>query len=175
MRHILLAALASVFVISAAQAEEQTISVPREGWRIRFNAPKLTPTENEVPGVFTGIAGRFQLSFFVEKPRCPGPDTDENIYNCFAALLKKNPTVLWDTESGNKAKNGVHVAYMAELKTDKGVGCAFNLNLLFAHGGKWADVHLSFASPTKEDVPVIFDIADSIVVEDEPVEVMPSK
>jgi hypothetical protein len=166
---LVFAALASAFLFSSAHAEEQAISVPGEGWRIRFNAPKLTSAEGLEPGIYAGIAERMRFSFSVEKPLCTGPDSDENIYNCFTGNLKKNPGVAWDTERGSIAKNGVHVTYFSVRDPEYDTGRVLNVNLLFARNGKWADVHVSMNAPKKEDVNALFDVVDSIVVEDEPV------
>lgn len=102
-----------VIAFGYAYAEEQIITVPGEGWKIRFDAPKLTPTAGDVPSIFFGKADRFQLSFFVEPPRCLGGDSDENIYACWAEKLQQNPYVDWDTERANKTSNGVQVMYMS--------------------------------------------------------------
>lgn len=169
MKILVFAALASALLFSNAHADEQAISVPGEGWRIRFNAPRLTPADGLEPGIYTGIAERMRLSFAVEKPRCTGPDSDENMYNCFASSLEKNPGVAWDTERGNVARNGVHVTYFSVRDPVNDTGRVLNVNLLFARNGKWADVHVSMNAPKKEDVNALFDVVDSIVVEDEPV------
>jgi len=161
-------ALSTFFLCAGAYAEEQIISVPGEGWRIRFEAPKLTPTPGLASSVFFGRADRFQLSFFVEPPRCPGGDSKEIIYSCFARTLRKNPYVLWDTERGNTVPNGVYVTYMIRIERDGGVGRSLNINLLFARNGKWADVHASIASPGKDDVEKLYAIMDSMKIEDDP-------
>ena len=153
---------------SAVSAEEQTISVPGAGWRIRFNAPHLSPLTSAVPTIYYGKSGRFQLSFFVEPPRCSGPDTGQNMYECYAKRLAANPYVVRDSIRGNTKANGVHLMSFAKIETPNGVGTNFAINLLFAGDGKWADVHGSFASPTKEDVKELIAIMDSISVEDEP-------
>ena len=157
------------FLPPFACAEEQVIPAPGEGWRIRFDAPKLSPTSGATPSVFFGRADRFQLSFFVQPPRCNWPDTDENIYACFLKLLLGNPYVVSNTVRGNTRPNGVLVMYLMRAERDERVGSAFNMNLLFARNGKWADVHASFTSPTQEDVKALFAIMDSIKVEDIPV------
>jgi hypothetical protein len=159
--------ISALLLCFSAFAEEQVISVPGEGWRIRFEAPKLTAVPSSAGSIFFGRSDRFQLSFFVEPPRCPGGDSDENIYNCFTKVLKQNPTVVWDTERGNTVPNGVQVMYIARLERDGKTGSSFNINILFARRGKWADVHGSIASPTEEDVAKLSSIMDSIKIEDE--------
>lgn len=157
---------------SIAWGEEQTIRVPGEGWRIRFDAPKLSPGPAPAPGerrrVFYGSAGLFQLTFFVEPPRCVGPDTDENIYACFLPNLLKNPYIVSDSIRANTVPNGVQVMAFSRVQTERGTGTNFSMHLLFAQHGKWADVHASFASPTKDDVRALAAIMSSIKIEDDP-------
>jgi len=167
MRSILI--LLGLAISSSVLAEEQTISVPGEGWRIRFEAPKLTPGKGAVPSVFYGRADRLQVSFFVEPPKCPGGDSDETMYECFTASLRKNPVVDWDTERGNtRPGGGVMVMYMTRLEIAGARGRAFNINLLFPRNGKWADLHTSIASPTEEDIRSLLELVNSVAIEDEP-------
>lgn len=169
MKFKLLAILTSILVLSTTtvMADDQVVSVPGAGWKIRFNAPKLTPLTGGVPNVYSGRADRLQISFFVEAPRCAGGDSDTNIYNCFANALQKNPAVIWDTERGNTTPNGVQVMYMSKIDSEKGSVKAFNINLLFARRGKWADFHASIVSPTQDDVKELFKLVASVVAEDE--------
>lgn len=160
--------LVFMLLASAVSAEEQTISVPGEGWRIRFDAPKLSPLRGPTPSIYHGISGRFQLSFFVESPRCSGPDTDENMYECYVKRLLANPYIVKESIRKNTKSNGVLVMSLAKIETANGVSTNFSMNLLFTRNGKWADVHGSFASPSKSDVKDLFAIMDSIVVEKEP-------
>lgn len=142
--------------------------MPGEGWRIRFEAPKLAPVKGLVPSLFFGRADRLQISFFAEPPRCAGGDSDENIYACFTETLKKNPDVIWDSERGNTVPNGILVMYLSQREVDGKVGRSYNMNLLFAHNGKWADLHASFAAPKPEDVTTLKAIIDSVKIEDDP-------
>jgi hypothetical protein len=150
-----------------AHAEDQVISVPGEGWRIHFESPKLAPLGSTSRSLFLGRADRLQVSFFVEPPRCVGGDSDENIYECFTKSLKTNPVVEWDTERGNTVPNGVLVMYMAKMEIDGRVGRSFNVHLLFARHGKWADLHSSIASPTADDVSRLMALIDSVKIEAE--------
>lgn len=156
---------------SLACAEEQTIRVPGEGWRIRFEAPELSPAPAPPPGgrqrVYYGKADRLQLTFFVEPPGCAGPDTDENIYACFLPRLLKNPYIVSDSVRANTVPNGVLVMAFSRLQTEIGTGTNFSMHLLFARRGKWADVHASFASPTKDDVRALAAIMNSIRIEND--------
>lgn len=156
-------------VSSTAWADEQVIPVPGEGWGIRFEAPRLVAVSGSKQSVFYGSADRFQLSFFVEPPRCGGPDTDENIYACFLPKLLNSPHIMKDSVRANTKQNGVQVMAFSREEIGGRVGTNFSMHLLFARHGKWADVHASFASPTKDDVKTLSAIMDSIRVEDDPV------
>ena len=160
-------ALAAVLVVASARAEEQVIPVPGEGWRIRLNAPRLVPAASPGTGVYAGRADRLQLTVFVEPPRCPGGNGDENIYNCFAQALKKSPLVMWETERGNTTPKGVQVMYLARLDTGAAAAKSFNIHLLFSRRGKWADVHGSIAAPGKDDIAALSALMDSITIEDD--------
>jgi hypothetical protein len=122
----------------------------------------LTPGKGVSTSVFHGRADRLQISVFVEPPKCSGGDSDENVYECFAAVLKKDPIADWDTERANTRPNGgVTVMYMTRVETGGAKGRAFNVNLLLVYKGKWVDMHTSIASPTKEDVEALFAIVNS--------------
>lgn len=171
--HSLLLALLLAFN-ATSWAVEQTITVPGEGWHIRFDAPQLAPAAGMVPSVFYGAADRFQLSIFVEPPRCGGPDTSENIYDCFLQKMLKNPYIMRDSIRANTTQNGVLVMAFSKIESEGRVGTNFSMHLLFARKGKWADVHASFASPTKEDVKALLAIMESIKIEDDSVASSPN-
>ena len=164
---LILSATAVLLASSPAYAAEQILPVPGEGWHIRLDAPPLTPAAVTFGSVYSGSAGRLQLSFFVSAPRCAGGDANEAIYHCYTAALKKSPLVVWETERGNTVPNGVQVMYMARLDTAQAAGKSFNMHLLFARNGKWADVHASIASPTKDDITLLAAVVNSIVIEDD--------
>ena len=162
MRFVAILSIAGVLMATAALAEDQVISVPGEDWKIHFDAPRLTPDKGTPTSVFYGRADRLQISVFVEPPRCPGGDSDENVYECFAAVLKKNPVADWDTERANTRPNGgVTVMYMTRGEIGGAKGVAFNINLLLVHKGKWVDMHTSIASPTQDDIKTLFAIVNS--------------
>ena len=145
-----------------------TIVVPGKKWSIQFAGPKLQVGKSTVPGIYYGVRDRTQVSLFVESPKCAGGDADENVYSCFTEALKKNPIVLWDTERGNTAANGIHVMYMTELKVDGKTGHAMNVNVLFVHDGQWVDFHISIASPQPSDLSELDALADSVRVIESP-------
>jgi hypothetical protein len=154
--------VAGLLLAASAFAEDQTISIPGEDWKIRFDAPQLTPGKGVAHTVFYGRSHRLQISVFVEPPRCPGGDSDENVYECFAAVLRKNPVADWDTERANTRPNGgVTVMYMTRGEIGGVKGGAFNINLLLVHNGKWVDMHTSIASPTQADIKTLYAIVSS--------------
>jgi len=158
--------IVSLLIGSFVHAEELVIAVPGETWGIRLDAPKLSPGDGPKNSIFYGRADRFQLSFFVELPRCSGGDSDEEIYECFAMTLQKNPIVEWETERANTLPSGVLVMYMAKMEDDGKIGRSFNMHVLFARHGKWADVHGSIASPSKDDIEKLFAIMNSVTVKE---------
>ena len=162
MRSVAILWIAGVLISTSALAEDQIISIPGEDWKIRFDAPRLTPDKGIPTSVFYGRADRLQISVFVEPPRCPGGDSDENVYECFAAVLKRNPVADWDSERANTRPNGgVTVMYMTRAEIGGVKGHAFNINLLLVHKGKWVDMHTSIASPTEDDIKTLFAIVNS--------------
>jgi hypothetical protein len=165
MRATTIVSIVGVLIATSAMAEDQSISIPGEDWKIRFDAPALTPDQGIPTSVFHGRADRLQISVFVEAPRCPGGDSDENVYECFAAVLKKNPVADWDTERANTRPNGgVTVMYMTRAEIGGAKGRAFNINLLLVHKGRWVDMHTSIASPTQDDIKTLFAIVNSVEI-----------
>src|SRR4029079_8417811 len=98
--------LAGLLMATPASAEEQTISIPRDGWETRLDAPQLTPSKDGANSVFNGRSDRLQISVFVESPRCPGGDSDENVYECFAEALRKDLIAVWDSQHAHQYTNG---------------------------------------------------------------------
>ena len=161
-------------VIPRQPPRHARLAVPGAGWHITFDAPKLTPTAGVATSLFSGQSDRLQVSFFAEAPRCPGGDSNEVIYNCFAKSLQQSPLVAWDTERANTASNRVQVMYITHVEHDGKQGTAFNVNVLFAHRGKWADFHGSIASPNKEDLKQLMEIVNSVRVVDDTAEGQPA-
>jgi hypothetical protein len=170
--HWIRSLLAAFLVVhlGCAKAEEQTIVVPGEGWRITFDAPKLTQRPfppNIRGGIFSGNAGLFQLTFFVDRPWCDGPDSHDNLYACFQKGMAGNRYVVPGSIRGNTTRYGVQTMSFARVPTASGVATNMGMHLLFAKNGKWADFHASFAMPTPADVEALAAIMESIRVEDE--------
>ena len=164
--------LALAAVATSARADPTRLAVPGQGWSVRFDGPSFKKLdEKDDPGRYSlfGNADRFNLSLYVEPPMCPGGDSSERIHACFLASLKRNPTVLYDTERGNTLpRGGVMVMYMVEGDVGVSKVHAFNVNVLFAHKGKWGDLHVSYVSPRPEDVQALIALAQSVEVVDDP-------
>ena len=143
--------LCCVLITSSALAgdETTTVRVPGEQWVVQFDGPSLKTSEPSSGGVYYGAHDKLQVSMFVDPPKCPGGDSDENIYNCFAEALKKNPIVDRDTERGNTTPNGIHIMYMTRMEVAGKTGHALNVNVLFVRNGKWVDFHASVASQVR--------------------------
>jgi len=170
LRHAFFAAaLTALACASSARAAELIVPVPGAGWHLRMDVPAGMQPADKAPGaLYAGRADRFQVSAFAEAHEwCPGPDTNENIYACYTAILRKSPIADWNSERGNTAANGVHVMYMTRGEVDGKKGSAFNINVLFAHGGKWIDVHFSVAAPRPEDADAILAAAASVAAVDD--------
>ena len=158
------ALLAALAASPAAFADEVLVPVPGAGWHLRMDLPSAVKPGPTPPGGLYGAgAGRFNVTAFAEEHAwCPGPETNENVYKCFAARLRANPIVDWDTERGNTMPNGVQVMYMTHAQIDGAKATAFNVDVLFPHAGKWVDVHFSVVSPTPGDLPGLLAMAGSV-------------
>jgi hypothetical protein len=174
MNHVRVLALASCVLAACAPAiaEETRLPVPGQGFSVRFDGPafgKIEESNTPAQYKYLGNAGRFFVSFIVEPPKCPGGSTQQKIYDCFNAALKHNPYVAYETERGNTLpKGGVLVAYMTQAEGGSGHPLrAFNVNVLFAHGEKWGDLHLSVVQPKPEDVEALVALAQSVDVVDD--------
>lgn len=167
-----LAALAfagAALLAAPAHAVELVVPVPGAGWHLSMDVPAgMQPMAKLQGALYGGAADRFRVSAFVEEHSwCPGPETNENVYACYTAILRKSPIADWDTERGNIAPNGVQVMYMTRAEINGQKGSAFNVNILLAHGGKWVDVHFSMSSPKAEDVNVILASAATVKAVDD--------
>jgi hypothetical protein len=173
MNRVRVLVLASCVLTACAPAlaEETRLPVPGQGFGVRFEGPafaRIEESSGPAQYKYLGNAGRFFVSFIVEPPKCPGGNTQEKIYDCFNTALKHNPYVVYETERGNTLPDGkVLVAYMTQADGGGHALRAFNLNVLFAHGEKWGDVHLSVVQPKPEDVDALLKMAQSVDVVDD--------
>lgn len=151
--------------VQPALADPVVIDVPGEKWRLKFDGPAFTrldvPTTTQ-GHVYTGNAGRFNLSLHVEEPYCEGGDSARNLFKCFAGRLQSNKYLLIDTLKVRSAADGVQVTYVVEAPFGGKKVAAFNLNYLFARDGKWADLHISVVDFSREDLEAVTAMLSSL-------------
>ena len=134
-----LVALIASFILQVARAEVVLLPVPGEGWSLKFEAPLLTeikPPPATSGHVYTGNAGRLNLSLHVEKPDCDGGDSPQNLYKCFGEKMQRNPYIVDGTIAAYEAPDGVQITYLMEVPVNEDKVRAFNLNYVFARNGK---------------------------------------
>jgi hypothetical protein len=132
------------------------LPVPKQGWQLTFDAPPLNKMrENDAPDQYSyaGGYGRFNMSFFVEPPRCPNGSTHEDVYKCFQGMrdLSKEPFKRQDETAQN-----FPAFYRASYRIVQDVeGNRFeqlHINYYFIFQSKWMDLHVSMVKPTPEDM-----------------------
>jgi hypothetical protein len=135
MKFIILAL--ALFGADLAFAESVKLAVPGEHWSLRFDAPALTIV-NEPRAtsghVYSGTAGRLNLSFHVSAPDCAGGDSSENLYKCFGMKLQQIPYIIDGSIAAHEAPSGVpyvapHTAKIHTLITHGIRNCAKPHNL----------------------------------------------
>ena len=156
----------ALFVCSqAALADDMVLKIPGEAWSIRLQAPAMQEINqpDEPPShVYTGNAGRFNLSLYVEKPDCDGGDSRENLAQCFVKKVQRNPYIVKGTLANNPAAGGVLITYLMEVPVHGQKIRAFNSHYVFAHNGMWGDLHISVVKATDEDFATVGDVIRSI-------------
>jgi hypothetical protein len=161
-------ALALLCCAQSALAGELRIPVPGEGWTLKLDAPSMSEVPAAREGhVYTGNAGKLNLSLHVSKPLCDGGDSNENVYKCFGAKMQGIPYIINGSIRANEAANGIRVSYLMEVPSGDRKVRAFNLNYLFVKNGKWADLHLSVVQPIKEDIESVFKLIDTVTIVDQ--------
>lgn len=162
-------ALWSVCCTQAAFADELRIPVPGEGWTLKLDAPAMKEMPADREGhIYTGNAGKLNLSLHVSKPLCSGGDGDDNRYKCFRLKMANMPYIVSDSVRANVVTGGIQVTYLLEVPVGERKVRAFNLYYLFVKNGKWADLHVSVVQPTKEELEATFKLIDTVSIIDEP-------
>jgi hypothetical protein len=149
----------------AAQAEPTKIDIPGQGWSITFESPVLTKVkESNVPEqyMYFGNANRFNLSLYVETPRCEGGHSHEAFLKCFWQKASTNPLIKKDTVRTSCNDRYCKIVYDVEANIRGTQIRQRNVNLLFAYREKWTDVHASIVNPNEEDLNTIENVATSL-------------
>ena len=161
--------LAAALCGAPAFAADDRLPVPDQGWEVRFDGPaydKVDEKNRPNQYMLRGTSGRFNVSLFVETPSCAGGLSNEALYACYQVALKRNPMVVPATVRANALPKGVAVMYMMQVEAEGRKIPMFNINVLFAHGGKQGDLHVSMIAPQHGDVEALIRIAESFDVVD---------
>jgi hypothetical protein len=139
-----------------APTSRTTLKIPDTGWAISFDSPRLSKPEESRVGpnyAFRATSGRFNISVFVEQQEGTG-DMHSDCYRYYWPMASKNPKILQDTVSVSRTGRYYRVQYDLGAEFKGRFIKQKNVNYYFAYQGKWVDVHISIASPTKEDEPI---------------------
>jgi hypothetical protein len=161
--------LATALAGAPALAADTHLAVPGQGWEIRFDGPAWEKGEEKnrpTQYVLNGTGGRFNLSYYVEPPSCAGGTSNDALYACYQDALRRNPMVVPKTVRANALAKGVAVMYMMEVESGGRKIALFNVNVLFAHGGKQGDLHVSYVAPQPEDIATLIKLAESFDIVD---------
>ena len=156
---LFLVGLAAIAPVLAAHVD---VKIPKENWSISFDSPPLAEKqESKKSGeyAFSANSGRFNISFFVEKPKAAGSG-NRAVYEYYWPLASQNPLIAKDTITQSESDRYVRVQY--DITTSLGGKNIRqkNVNYYFASHGKWVDVHISVIEPTAADEE-IFSTFDS--------------
>jgi hypothetical protein len=171
MKKIACASVALVALLAGAPAcaADTHLPVPGQDWEVRFDAPAFEKQkESNTPDQYmlAGNGGRFNLSFFVEKPSCPLGLDNKALYGCYRQALERNPMVVPGTVRGFGLAKGVSVMYVIHVEAQGQKVTLFNVNVLFAHAGKQGDLHVSMTNPQDGEIERIVRIAESFDIVD---------
>jgi hypothetical protein len=157
-----IAALA--FAASAgAHAEPTVMRIPELGWEVRFDAPATSKLEEQRSAQayrYSGNAGRFNLSLFIENPGCPGGVALEDHVRCFAGRIGGVPNLVTESIKVERIARGVLVSYLVYAKVEDKLVKMLHTHLLFADKGKWGDLHASVIRPSTDEVTMLLGLGD---------------
>ena len=162
-------AVAALLAGPAAHAADTHLPVPGQNWEVRFDAPmfeKNKETNNPDQYMLAGNGGRFNLSFFVETPSCAAGMSNEALYGCYKEALQRNRLVVPGTVRAFAMPKGVSVMYLMQAESQGQKVTLFNVNVLFAHGGKQGDLHVSITQPQTGEIEQLTKLAQSFDVVD---------
>jgi hypothetical protein len=161
--------VAALLLCQQGFADPIELKVPGETWSLRFRGPVMQEikTATDTQGhVYTGNAGRFNLSLHVYLPDCQGGDSPDNLFKCFGQKLQQNPYIVPGTMKKREEADGVSISYLMEVPRGGQKIQAFNANFVFAHGGKWGDLHVSVVNFTKADLDTVTTLLNTVELVD---------
>ena len=156
------AASSAALAVAPAAAATTHLPVPGQGWEIRFDGPEFRKVAESNEADHYKLAGndgaRFNVSFFAEPPSCAGGDSNEALLACYQQALQRNAMVVPASERANTLPKGVMVMYVIQGEVEGQKVTLLNVNVLFAHRGRWGDLHASFESPIRGDIDTLVDL-----------------
>ena len=151
-------------------AEPTVMHIPKQGWKISFDAPtvaKVKERNSATQYYFLGNSDRFNLSLTVETPGCPGELLDDN-YNCIRRKIDNNPIVVRQSISVKKRPTNIQVSYIMYAKVGDRAVKHMNTHVLFVHKARWGDLHASVVQPTIPEIAMLLGLGDRFASSDSP-------
>jgi hypothetical protein len=169
MKKIIVLIGATLLACSAmsASAASNRLPVPGENWAVTFDGPellKVKETSYAQRYAYIANAGKLNLSLHVNKPDCAGNADSDNLVKCFGEKIRQNPYMVKNSLTTQVMADGVLISYNMEMATGNKTLRTYNLHRLFAHQGKWADLHVSVVDPAKSDLKTVSDLAESVAI-----------
>lgn len=141
----------------------QNVLLPIKGatWAISARLPAIS--EHQEGGdissdfQFSGRAGRFNISYFVEQPKgmCV---TSSDVYQYYWPRASRNPMIDASTVKVTEKKTFVKVEYFYSGEFGGKRINMKNVNYYALSHGKWIDLHISVSNPTQSDEDAIGEI-----------------
>ena len=161
---IFLTLAAWLLACGAALAEPARFEIPSSNWGIAFEAPPLSAKQERRAGedyAFRANSGRFNISFFVEKPRGPG-STHMDVQRYYWTKSSANPLIDKDSIVIKELPGWVRVQYDLVIDYAGRKLRQRHVNYYIAYEGKWVDVHISILEPEAADEQVFGDFDRSL-------------
>jgi hypothetical protein len=159
--------LGALIAVPPAVAEVVRVPVPPTSWAVSFDAPALKKLDDDAGTrnlLYSGNAGRLNVTLHVGPPECPGGSTNQEMYDCFSARLKRLKGVVPESVTATETPRGIELTYLLRIRQgERSIGL-FNMHLLFAHRGSWGDLHVSMVQPQSGDMPVVTRIIRSFAI-----------
>lgn len=142
-----------------------TLSIPRQGWYLGFDAPPLTKRhESDSPDqyIYFASSGRVNLSVHIETPGCNGGALHADFYNCFWPQARRNPRIVQDSVLATNTPRFYKISYETLTSWNDQLIRQRHINFLIAYRGKWTDLHISIVEPTEEDGKLLAAFEESL-------------